>query len=123
MNMAWLVRRCTDNLLVSITACFIAGAWTASELPPLPAELPLSLWVVPFLLVLAALAFRLEHRLQPLTTLPLFFMIGLLHTHEALLPVADPNHITTLVAGPTKVTLIGRMSTMAENNGDRTRFE
>jgi len=123
MAMERLVRRCTDNLLVSVTVCFIAGAWVAASLPPLPDEPPLPLLAVPFLFALALLAFHLGPRLQPLTTLPLFFLIGLIHTLGALQPVADPNHIATLVAGPTKVTLIGRMTTMAENNGERTRFE
>jgi len=118
-----LIRRCTDNLLPGVAVCFVAGASLAFFWEKPLAGLPLLRLVAPLLLGLAGGALCLRNHLRPLTTLPFFFLIGLLHTHWALQPVTDPNHIATIIAGPTKVTLIGRMLTMAENNGDRTRFE
>ncbi|WP_028319373.1 DNA internalization-related competence protein ComEC/Rec2 [Desulfobulbus elongatus] len=118
-----LVRRCTDNLLVSVTVCFLAGASTAACLPPWPADLEPPPVLAAALFVLPLLAFVLIRRLRPLAALPLFFLTGLLHTHGALQPVADPHHVATLITAPTKVTLIGRMLTMAEDNGERTRWD
>ena len=48
--MDWLVRRCTENLLISVTICFIAGASAASHFPHPLSEQPLILLVVPLLL-------------------------------------------------------------------------
>jgi DNA internalization-related competence protein ComEC/Rec2 len=121
--MAGLIRCCTDNLLVSVTVCFIAGAGVAFHLNAWPADLewlPVAAAVLLPLLLLAVIFIR---RLRPLAALPLFFLAGLSHTHGALQPVSDPHHIASLVTEPVKVTLIGRMLTMAEYNGERTRWE
>ena len=125
--MAGLIRRCTDNLLVSITVCFIAGAGTAFHFhtwPPVLEWLPVA---AAALLSLPLFAIACIRRLRPLAALPLFFLTGLLHTHDALQPLvqpaADPHHIAALVTEPTRVTLIGRMLTMPEYNGERTRWE
>ncbi len=118
-----LVRWCTDGLLVSVTACFLAGSTTAFLCASRLAGLPV-VAVVSVLLCLTAVAALLLHsRHRPLTTLPLFFLTGMLHTHLAMQPVADPNHLAALVTDSTKVTLIGRIHSMAEYNGERTRFE
>ncbi|MCL2790796.1 MAG: DNA internalization-related competence protein ComEC/Rec2 [Desulfobulbus sp.] len=121
--MQGLIRCCTDSLLVSVTICFIAGASVASNLSSWsvnPEWLPAA---TAALLLLPLLAFVFTRRLRPLAALPLFFLIGLLHTHHALQPVADQHHIASLVTEPTKATLVGRMLTMAEYNGERTRWE
>ena len=121
--MDWLVRRCTENLLISVTICFIAGASAASCFAHPLSEQPLILFVIPLLLIPAILVLCLGRQVRPLATLPFFFLIGFFHTHLALQPVSDPNHIASIISGPAKVTLIGRILTMAENNGERTRFE
>lgn len=118
-----MVRCCTQNLLVSVTICFIAGASAAYCFAQPLAEQPLFLFVALVPLALVVLALCLGPRLRPLATLPFFFLVGLLHTHQALQPVSDPNHIASIISGPAKVTLIGRILTLAENNGERTRFE
>ena len=114
-----LLRHLTDNLLVSVTVCFLAGATLA---PRLPASWPVWPVLVPIgLSVLAALL--TGPRLRPLTALPFFFLIGLVHTHTALHPPADPHHIASRIAEKSRVTLTGRMLTMAEDDGEKTRFE
>lgn len=114
-----LLRHLTDNLLVSVTVCFLAGATLA---PRLPASWPVWTALVPIgLSVLAALL--TGPRLQPLTALPFFLLIGLVHTHTALHPPADPHHIASRIAEKSRVTLTGRMLTMAEDDGEKTRFE
>ena len=121
--MAQLLRRCTENVLISITVCFIIGASTAYTSSAPLASLPLATIVLPVLLVLAFVAYFISPRLRPLTTLPLFFFIGLLHTHSALLPETDPRHIARVITEKTKATLIGRILTMVEYDGEKTRFE
>jgi competence protein ComEC len=121
--MDWLVRRCTENLLISVTLCFIAGASAAFSWAQSLTEQQLTIFVVPLLLVLTVFPLCLGRCSRSLATLPLFFLIGFFHIYQALQPVSDPNHIAGLISDPTKVTLIGRILTMAENNGERTRFE
>ena len=114
-----LPRHLTDNLLVSVTVCFLAGAALA---PRLPASWPVWPVLVPIgLSVLAALL--TGPRLRPLTALPFFLLVGLLHTHTALHPPADPHHIAGWIGEKSRVTLTGRMLTMAEDDGEKTRFE
>ena len=117
------VRCCTENLLVSVTICFIAGASAAYCFAQPLAEQPLLLFVALVPLTLIVLALCPRPRSRPLAALPFFFLVGLLHTHQALQPISDPNYIASIISGPAKVTLIGRILTMAENNGERTRFE
>ncbi|WP_310599454.1 DNA internalization-related competence protein ComEC/Rec2 [Desulfobulbus sp.] len=118
-----LIRRCTDNLLVSAAICFIAGAGAAFYLPPRWPVGPEPLAIVAVLLSLSLLALLFIRRLRPLAALFAFFLTGLVHTHGALQPIDDPHHIATFVTQPTKVTLVGRMLTMAEYDGEQTRWD
>ena len=118
-----LVRRCTDNLLINATISFIGGASTAYCFAQALAEQPLLIVVVSLLFTLAVLTLCAGRRLRPLATLPFFFLIGFFHTHLALQPISDPDHIADIISEPTQVTLTGRIRTMAEYNGERTRFE
>jgi competence protein ComEC len=118
-----LVRCCTDNLLINAAISFIAGAGAAFCFSALPAEQPQLIFAGSLLLILAILALCPWRQLRPLATLPFFFLIGFIHTHLALQPITDPGHIAGIISEPTKVTLTGRIITMAENNGERTRFE
>ena len=125
--MTGLIRRCIDNLLVSATVCFIIGASVAYCLPSWTADLhwrpDWSPVVVVALLPLPLLGLAFVRRLRPLAVLPLFFLTGLAHTHGALQPVDDPDHIGALITEPARATLIGRMSTMTEYNGEQTRWD
>lgn len=125
MKLAWAqpLRRCTDNLLISITVCFIIGASTAYTFSAPLAPLPLATLLLPFLLVLALAAYCLPPRLRPLSALPLFFCIGLLHTHSGLQPEADSRSIARVITEKTRATVVGRILTMVEYDGEKTRFE
>ena len=114
-----LPRHLTDNLLVSVTVCFLAGATLA---PRLPASWPGWTGLAPSGLCAVA-ALVLDPRFRPLTALPFFLLVGLLHTHTALHPPADPHHIAGWIGEKSRVTLTGRMLTMAEDDGEKTRFE
>ena len=114
-----LLRHLTDNLLVSVTVCFLAGATLA---PRLPASWPVWTVLAPIGLCAVA-ALVLDPRFRPLTALPFFLLVGLLHTHTALHPPADPHHIAGWIGEKSRVTLTGRMLTMAEDDGEKTRFE
>ncbi|MDR2549957.1 MAG: DNA internalization-related competence protein ComEC/Rec2 [Desulfobulbus sp.] len=118
-----LIRSCTDNLLVSAAICFIAGASAAFYLTPWWPANPERLAVIAVLLSLPLLAFLFIRRLRPLAALFALFLTGLVHTHGALQPVDDPHHIAFSVTQPTKVTLVGRMMTMAEYDGEQTRWD
>ncbi len=118
-----VLRCCVDNLLISVTVCFIVGAGVAYTFSS-----PLSQWPVaaisgPVLLMLGASALVLKSSLRLLTMLPFFLLVGFLHTHLALQPESDPGHVASLVTEKSKVTLIGRILTLVEYDGDKTRFE
>ncbi len=118
-----LIRHCANNLLPGVTLCFIAGASGAALLSSPPSEQPPIVFAALALIALAALLLLFGRATRPLAALPFFLLIGFVHTHVALQPIADPDHLAAIVTGPTKVTLIGRMLTMAEYTGERTRFE
>ena len=118
-----LVRLCTDNLLFSVALCYIIGASCAFWLNRPLTELPTTAFGLAMMAGCLLLAMVLGNRFRPLATLPFFMLAGLLHTHGALQPITDPHHLATLISRPIKTTLVGRIATMAENNGERTRFE
>ena len=95
--MAELLRRCTENVLISITVCFIIGASTAYTFSAPLSPLPLTIILLPLLLVVAIVAYFIPPNLRLLTTLPFFFLIGLLYTHNGLQPETDPRHIARVI--------------------------
>jgi len=121
--MVQLLRHCTENVLISITVCFILGASTASAFLASWAGRPLTLIILPLLFIPAIVAYFLSPRLRLLAALPFFFLIGLLHTHQALQPVSDPHHIARSITEKTKATVVGRILTMVEYDGEKSRFE
>jgi len=118
-----MLRLCTENLLISVTLCYLAGACLAHALAEPLTRLPLPHLVLLLVLILALIAFFPGSRLRQLSPLPLFFLVGLLHTHLALYPPADPHSIAALIPERTKVTLEGRILSMVEKNGVTSRFE
>lgn len=109
--------------LVSVVLCYIIGASCAFWLNRPLAELPTTAIGLGLMAGCVLLALVIGDRFRPLAALPFFMLAGLLHTHDALQPITDPHHIATLISRPTKTTLVGHIATMAENNGERTRFE
>jgi competence protein ComEC len=118
-----MLRLCTENLLISVTLCYLTGACLAHALAEPLTRLPLPHLVLLLVLILALIAFFPGSRCRQLSPLPLFFLVGLLHTHLALHPPADPHSITALIPERTKVTLEGRILSMVEDNGVTSRFE
>jgi len=117
------LRLCTDNLLISVTLCWLAGGSLAAVWPlprPLPGPATIGL---PVVFVLGLWAFFLSPGRRPLTALPLFFLIGLLHTQAALEPELAPGDIATVITAKTRATVIGRILTLVEYDGEKTRFE
>lgn len=118
-----LLRLCTDNLLISLSLCWLAGASLAAVWPgalPLPGPAVIGL---PLVFALGLAAFFLGPGRRPLTTLPLFFLIALLHTQAALEPKLDQGDIATVITAKTRATVIGRILTLVEYDGEKTRFE
>ncbi|MBV5318427.1 MAG: DUF4131 domain-containing protein, partial [Desulfobulbaceae bacterium] len=116
-------RYCVENLLISVTVCFMAGAGIAYNFSTSLTQLPLMVISLSAVLMLGCVATLLRPFLRPLTTLPFFFLIGLLHAHLALQPEPDPRHIALTITEKTKATLIGRIRTLVEYDGEKTRFE
>ncbi len=112
--------RIRDNILISITLCYVIGAILARYWQiDTPVLLPVTLAVIVLYLVL--LPFHRRH-IAYLLLLPLFIVTGLLHTAHNLLPPDDPIHIYNLVPERAKVTVTGRILNMPEYDGQKTRF-
>lgn len=62
----------------------------------------------------------LRRPLQPQAAPPFSLLVGLLHTHLALQPSGDPHHIANLITEKTNITLVGRIQTMPEFDGEKT---
>ena len=118
-----LLRLCTENLLISITLCFLAGACSASIFSTTLPRLPLFNLTLFVVLTLVVATVCLGPRIRLLILLPFFFLVGLLHTHQALQPPTDPYSLAALIEQRTKVTLVGRILSMVEDNGVTSRFE
>ncbi|NLX19430.1 MAG: ComEC family competence protein, partial [Desulfobulbus sp.] len=117
-----LVRLCSDNLLISVVVCYMAGAACASLFNGSLSKLPVNV-IAPALLAFCLVfvpAISPRHRF--LVTLPFFVVTGGLHTHGALQPVTDSYHIANNISQPVRVTLVGHIATMRETNSEHTRF-
>jgi competence protein ComEC len=121
-SMHRLLRFCTENLLISATLCFIAGACSAFLFSTPLTHLPLFNLTLLLIPALALASFFLGPRFRLLAPLPLFFVVGLLHTHLALQPPSDQYSLASLIEQRTKVTLVGRILSMVEDNGINSRF-
>ena len=118
-----LIRSCRENLLVWVTICLIAGSSAAFVVAPVTTDMRVEVIALVLFLLLAGLALALPTGYRPLSTLPLFFVIGCFHTHHALQPLVDPYHIDHHIHQKTEVTLVGRIVSMVEFDGEKTRFE
>lgn len=116
-----LARLCSDNLLPLVALAYVAGAGAAGRLH-LDNGFPPPALLIPLLLVPVGLAYALGARRAPLATLPFFFFIGLIHTQTALQPINDTDHLAALLKEKSRVTLIGRICSMVEDDGAQSRF-
>ncbi|MGI6655583.1 MAG: DNA internalization-related competence protein ComEC/Rec2 [Desulfobulbus sp.] len=115
-----LLRACLDNLLVAVTLCFIAGATLALYIIPGPTSFPLVPWGFA-VLTLGLVVTVCVHQTR-FFILPLFVLLGLVHTHLALQPPQDPHHLFNRIQGETECTLVGRVLAMPEQSGDISRL-
>lgn len=118
-----VLHNCSENLLIWVAISFIAGASAAYNCTSLAGPSSLAAFVLPVLALLAVVACLLPANARPVTTLPFFFLVGLIHTHSALHPVLAPDDISMLVTEKTRATLTGRIRTLMEFDGEQTTFQ
>lgn len=120
MRALWL--HCSHHLLVWVALCWIAGAslaWLADDALPYQRTVVLALSAL-LLLVLAGCL--LPGRVRPITSLPFFFLVGLVHTLTALHPPDDSAHLLYHITTKTKATVVGTILSMPEFNGKTSRL-
>ena len=109
-----------DNLLLPVTCCFIAGAalaWPVTQTGPQSIILP----GIAGVLAVFFLAYTIIGGRASLLLL-FFFIIGFFHTWHALQPPKNPAHIYNLVREKTHLTLIGTVTGMVTQGGEKSRF-
>lgn len=109
------------NILIAITLCYVSGAALA-RYPRIDASLlaPASLALITAFFVL--FVYR-RSPIAPLFLLPLFFLTGFLHTAHSLRPPVDPAHLYNLLPERTRITVTGKIVSMPEYDGQKTRFD
>ena len=119
----WFVQWCDHNILIPVTLCCILGTVIGHQQYP---DIPHT--TIPYLLLtlLAVAAFSLcfRHKKTALfLTLPLFMVVGYLNTVHQLTTPLSAGHLYNLVNQQSKVTLVGTLITMVEQDGIKSRFE
>ena len=118
-----LLDSCTGNLLISVTLSFLLGTAIASRFGPSPINLPLLFPGLALLALAAILAYTLPKQWQAVMALPFFCLIGFLHTHAASYPKFPPDDIASLIRTKTKLTIMGRIISMVEYDGEQSTFD
>ncbi len=108
------------NIIVPVAICYIAGAALAGFL--LPGITVLGYLSVLALILFAGLYIFRKHPDTLVFTLPLFFLLGFIHTGHALHPPDRADHIYNLITEKSKVTLTGTVTGMPEYDGHATRM-
>ena len=114
---------CTNNLLISVSVCFLAGAGLAAHVEQTALATPPLMTGLPLLALVVIIAYALPRRWQPVMALPFYCLAGFLHTHAALYPRLDTDDIASLIRVKTKVTIMGRIVSMVEYDGEQSTFE
>lgn len=120
--MEGVLRRLNEYLLIWVAACFLAGGFAAAFIPTTVLGMLTPVVMLPLLAAFALLTVFLAPHVRPAVALPCFLLIGLVHTHSALQPPADPSHLAAIISEKTKATVTGRMLDLPEFDGERTRF-
>ncbi len=121
--MGRLTLRLNEHLLVWVAVCFLTGGAIAVWMP-----VNLAPWCtvprfLPVLAVSMVAAWLLPLGLRPIAPLPFFLVVGFLHTLAALQPPTDPNHVAVVIQEQARATITGRILSLPEFDGERTRFE
>jgi len=109
------------NILVPVVISFVSGSILAKFL--LPGDTHLRYLICLTSIALVVLFLLRRHRDALLYSLPVFILIGFLHTGHALLPPKNPAHLYNLITAGSKVTLTGTVLRMPEFDGHKTSFE
>jgi competence protein ComEC len=109
------------NIIVPVTVSYLLGALLAGGTRPDAAELVILTFLT--LLLAAVLFFYRRHPGSLAGTLPLFFLLGFIHTGNGLRPPDDPAHVYNLVTAKSRVTVTGMVTAMPEFDGQTTRME
>jgi len=108
------------NIIIPVAAGYILGALLAGFLPPGDALLRY-VAIAAGIGITVLLIFH-RHPAAVIFTIPLFFLLGFIHTGHALHPPADRENIYNLVVGKTRGTITGTVVSMPEFDGHATRI-
>jgi len=109
------------NIIVPVAISYIAGASLAGTL--LPGNTLLD-YISGLAVILTAVIFVFrKHSAALACTLPLFLLLGFIHTGHAFHPPDRPDHVYNLITAKSKVTLTGTVTGMPEYDGHTTRME
>jgi len=112
--------RLTNNLLVLVCVSFMAGAILARvQAVPSP---PAAAGLLSALVLLALVLHRFAPRTALVLTLPIFLLVGSVHTTRHLRPPGRPDHVYHLVRERQKITLTGTLTRMIEYDGTLSRL-
>jgi len=120
--MQGVLRICSHQLLVLVALSALAGATVAEWCTERAFGIISPSVYLPLLLLCAFTAFVIPSRARPLTCLPFFFLIGLVHTQLASAPPTAPKHIVQQITQKTRATVVGGILNMPEYNGRTTKF-
>lgn len=110
-----------QNIIVPVAISYIAGASLAGIL--LPGNTLLGYISGLAVILTAGLFVFRKHSAALVCTLPLFFLLGLIHTGHAFHPPDRPDHVYNLITAQSKVTLAGTVTGMPEYDGHTTMME
>jgi len=109
------------NILPPVVTCYILGSAAARYL--LPAQtVPQSAGLLIIVMLIIVLMFRRQGFALSLI-LPVFALIGLIHTGSSLSPPDNPTRLRNLITAQSRVTVTGTLLRMPEYNGRKTSFE
>ena len=117
----WL-RWCDANILLPLTCSFILGILAGKFFP---AVLPATGGLIALALLSTAvlLLYPLHKQSVVFLSLPLFFLVGMLHvSHHIQSPEARAN-IVSLIKEKTSVTLVGTLASMVEQDREKSRLQ
>lgn len=109
------------NIIIPVAVIYILGGALAGFFHP--GNSLLGCLSILALLLIAGLFLLRRHPDALTATLPLFLLLGFIHTGNALHPPESPAHVYNLITEKSKVTLSGIVTGMPEFDGRTTRLE
>lgn len=112
----------SHHLLIGVALCYIVGAVAARLLGGLLDHALLQMVVLPLMGALVGLGCVVPPAARLFFPLPFFVLVGLVHTHGALQPPTDADHLCHHIPEKTRATVVGTVLDMPEFNGTDTRL-